>query len=235
MRVLSILLSCLVSTALASVGFAEPMDLIDAHARPVLVQFELLDTDTAEAAEEEFSEPFLAQLRPASEAEQFTVTVPGPVVEKLMSSQNAEPGSFSEFVWTFNRVTGEVLSAAVSGILNQQINLGLFKTKVDAKIQIQMDTLVPAGKGKPRNLMGHILAKFCNDADDEDCQIVDPVDYDTGTGFVHAVGSLLAKTSFITTRTMAPFGKAIFTEVPKDLVSAAKSAVFPSVEAGELP
>jgi hypothetical protein len=199
------------------------------------VQFTLLDSDTPEGVEEMFSEPFVAHFSRVGEAERFTVTLPGTVLEKLMSSQNAEPGSFSEFVWTFDGVTGEVVSAAVSGTLNQSVNFGFFDAHVDANIDIRLSTLTAAGRGKPRNLMGHTLSKFCTDAADEDCQLFEPMDYDAETGLVQAVGSLSAKTSFITTRTLAPFGKAIFSEVPADLVSAAESASLPSVAARELP
>ena len=207
------------------------MSLSNPSARPVFAQFALLDADTPEGVDELFSQPFLAHHGPASAAGQFTVTVPGDVVEKLMSSHNAEPGSFSEFVWTFDSATGEVLSAAVSGILNQKLDLGILDTEVDAIIEIHMDTLVPAGEGKPRNLMGHRISKFCDAAANENCQLIEPVDYDTRTGLVQAVGSLSARTRFTTTQTIAPLGKAIFSEVPEDRLGAAKSALIPPVSA----
>jgi len=210
------------------------MDLTDSSARSIFVQFKLLDSDTPEGVDEMFSEPFVAQFHRVGDSERFTVTLPGTVLEKLMSSQNAEPGSFSEFVWTFDGVTGEVVSAAVSGTLNQPVDFGFINVHVDANIDIRLNTLEPAGRGKPRKLMGHTFSKFCTDAADEDCQLFEPVDYDTRTGLVQAVGSLSAKTSFITTRTLAPFGKAIFSEIPKGLVGTAKSASLPSVGAGGL-
>ena len=83
----------------------------------------------------------------------------------------------------------------------------IFNIKVDAAIKIRMDTLVPAGRGKPRNLMGHRISKFCGSSADKDCELIDPIDYDSATGLVKAVGSLSAKTSFVTTRTLAPLGR----------------------------
>ena len=66
---------------------------------------------------------------------------------------------------------------------------------------------------------------------DENCQLIEPVDYDTRTGLVQAVGSLSARTRFTTTQTIAPLGKAIFSEVPEDRLGAAKSALIPPVSA----
>jgi len=206
------------------------MSLTDTNARPIFVQFKLLEIDTPKGVAEMFSEPFLAEHRAASQG-RFTVTLPGDVVEKLLASRKAEPGSFSEFVWTFDSLSGEVISAEVSGILNQTVDLGFFDIKIDAAIEIRMDTLVPAGEGKPRNLMGHRISKFCQPLDDKDCQSVDPVDYDSATGRVKAVGSLFAKTSIVNTRTLAPLGMAIFSEVPENRFSATEPASLPSVSA----
>ena len=211
------------------------MDLADSRARPIHVQFKLLEEDTPKGVDEIFSEPFLAQFRPANESGLFTVTLPGRVAEQLMASQKAEPGSFSDFVWTFDAVTGEVVSAAVSGVLNQTLDFGFFRTKVDAQIEIRMNTLAPAGEGKPRKLLGHKISKYCESLANDECRLHDPVDYDSGTGLVEAVGSLSARTRVVTTRTFAPLGKAIFSEVPEDRLRPSESASLPSVSAREIP
>lgn len=196
------------------------MDLADTSARPIFVQFKMLEADTPEGVSDMFSEPFLAQRRSIGEEGHFSVSVPGSAIEKLMWSHDAEPGTFSEFVWTFDSISGEVVSAVISGVVNKKVDFGFFDAEVDARIEIRMDTLTPAGEGKPRNFMGHEISKFCDDPTSADCRFVEPVDYDTATGLVRAVGSLSAGASVFTTRTLAPFGKAIFSEVEEDRLGA---------------
>ena len=55
--------------------------------------------------------------------------VPGRAMERMLADYDPVPGSFGDYVWTFDAATGEVLSAAFQGRLWQPADFGVFQTR----------------------------------------------------------------------------------------------------------
>jgi hypothetical protein len=195
---------------LAVAAAAEPMDLTDPTPRWVAVRFERSPPQRPGRTDAVYSPSFLARLTPGGKPDEVTVAVPSEIVETvLMHGYDPVPGSFSEFVWTFDVETGHVRSAHIAGRIQRRIAFG---ATLEAPVEVRMDTRHAAGFGPPRNVLGHRYRRFCAEAE-ADCTLVSPRPYDRSSGYVNAVGEVVARSGPLRVRSFSPLGEAIFSEL----------------------
>ncbi len=203
-------------------AMADPLDLREPRARPVLVAFEISPSHLPAQLDHQYSDLAPAWFEPGPGPGHATVRVAGLEYEKVVASFDPVPGSFGDFVWIFDVETGHVLSATLTGAFYQRLDLGFLKTRVKANIVARMTTLRAAGFQPPRSLFGHVLFDHCGGRDAE-CNLVAPRPYDQATGKVNAVGSIsvTALGGFVT-ETFSPLGEAVFTEMCEDTAVSAR-------------
>jgi hypothetical protein len=144
------------------------------------------------------------------------VTVDGEIVERhLFRDEAPVPNSFSDFVWEFDIETGHVTSAHVSGVVLRKLRWGFVRTTAEVEIRVDMSTVRPAGYREPRRLFGNTLYPLCRESGSGDCTLVDPQEFDRGTGYVNAVGMVEVDSVVSRVRTFSPLGEALFTEIPE--------------------
>ena len=198
---------------LAGPALAQPMDLSDPTARWVSVRFEISPEDRPGQIRSRFSPRFLARLEPAARQGEVRVTVSAPIVEEhLFTGQEPSPGTFSDFVWTFDSHTGHVTSARTSGVLLREVGWGLTRWKTDAEVEVTMNTFEAVGFRQSR-LMGSPYPRVCQRPDASRCTVVYPARYDGETGYVNAVGQVTARSGGLEVRSFSPLGEAIFSEI----------------------
>jgi len=197
----------------AAPAFAQPMDLSDTTARWVSVRFEVSPEDRPGQVRGRFSRRFLARLEPGTDEATVRVTVAAPIVEQhLLTGQEPAPGTFSDFVWTFDRGTGHVVSARTTGVLLRELGWGFTRWKTDAEVEVAMDTFDPVGFRQSR-LMGAPYPRLCAEPDDGRCTVVYPARYDGQTGYVNAVGQVTARSGGLEVKSFSPLGEAMFAEI----------------------
>jgi hypothetical protein len=149
------------------------------------------------------------------------VTVDRRDVERvLLADDDPVPGSFTDFVWVFDAVTGEVVSAELSGTLTKEIDWGLFRSKVQTQIEADMATNRVGGIKKPRRWLGQQIFGYCGEDDGSRCTVVAARGYDATSGYVNAVGELLVRFGDLALHTFSPLGEAVFSEVEPQNVTA---------------
>lgn len=192
------------------VASAEPMDLSRSDARWVLVRFEASPDDLPGQTDTVYTPAYPAWLESDEASGRVRVTIPSAIVEAhLFDGHQPVPGSFSDFTWTFDADTGEVLSAEVEGRLWHHLAWGV---SVKAPVRVSMDTRRSAGFAPPRTLLGREYRSFCRQGD-EGCTLVEPRAYDPHSGYVNAVGEIRARSGPFRVRSFSPLGEAIFSEV----------------------
>lgn len=208
----------------ATAAEAEPLDLRDPTPRAVAVAFEVSPREQPGLLDALYTEPLPARLVPDGRAGRVHVVLPGTLVEShLLSGEDPRPGSFGDFVWTFDAESGHVLSATLAGVVRRRIELGPLHRTVEADVQVAMSTAHAAGFRAPRQLLGQRVFDLC-EADGAECTLVRPAAYDPATGYVNAVGVILARTRGIATRSFSSLGEARFFE--------ADAAATPAVASG---
>ena len=204
----------LVTALTATVAAAEPMDLGNPEARWVSVRFEVSPADRPGRIDAVYSDPIIARLEPAEHGGRVELTISGRAVEdQLLREHDPVPGSFSDFVWSFDAATGHVLSATASGTLLRSLDLGLWTSQLEARVRFEMDTHRVAGFRPARRLLGQRVHRFCVPDPAEDCNPVDASAYDSATGYVNAVGHVDVDTRLMRLRTFSSLGEAIFNEL----------------------
>ncbi len=192
---------------------AEPMKLTNPAARWVAVRFEISPSHRPGQLDTVYTPPLPAWLETADTPGRVRVRVGGRWVEEmLLAGRNPQPGSFSDFVWTFDVASGRVISAETSGRLLQTLQWGWLRSSVVTEIEIRMGTEVPAGFARPRRLLGHEFFGFCDRSASKRCTLVEPADYNPDTGYVNAVGAVSARTGPVSIRSFSPLGEAVFSE-----------------------
>ena len=219
------LMLSLISQALA---FAEPMDLSDPQPRWVGVRFEVSPAQRPGQLDTIYTQEFPAWLVPNDVEGQVRVAVDGRIVEQyLMADHRPVEGSFSDYIWVFDASSGDVVSATVLGKLIKTLDWGFFTSEVETSIRAQMatrsETRAPtaAGFAPPRSKLGQLLFYFCTLSDGEGCTLVPAAPYDPRSGYVNAVGPILARWTGFTTRAFSPLGEARFSEIGAVAVSTA--------------
>ncbi|NNL65599.1 MAG: hypothetical protein HKP30_05105 [Myxococcales bacterium] len=212
-RVCAGLLVAALAALLASAARAEPMDLADPDARWVSVRFEVSPPDRPGQTDAVYSAPIAAWLEPDPRAKVSRLTIPGHAIEaELLAAHDPVPGSFSDFVWSFDTVTGHVLSAELEGRVVRTLDWGLVRTPLQARIRFQMNTLRAAGFRSERRLMGQRVNRYCEPGPPAGCIAVAPSRYDGRTGYVNAVGRVDVETRLLRIQTFSTLGEARFSE-----------------------
>ncbi len=213
MRWAALLLWIPVATALC----ADPLDLRNARPRAVSVAFEVSPRERPDALDAIYSEPLPAWLEPDSVEGQLRVRVPGTAMERLLADRGPLPGSFSDYVWTFDARSGDVLAAGFQGRLHHPLVLGSFAMHVETQIDVRVGTRDAVGFRAPQTQLGQIIFDAC-EPDSVGCTRVDPVPLDPRTGYVNAVGTIRARVlDRFGAVTFAPIGEAIFSELPREV------------------
>jgi hypothetical protein len=209
-------------------ALAEPVDLLDPTARWVEVAFEVSPRDKPIQTDTIYTPKIRAWLEAGDRKGWMKVTVDSCDVERiLLADDDPVAGSFSDFVWVFDAVTGEVVSASLSGTLTKELDWGLFRSKVRTQIEADLATNRVAGVKKPRRWMGQQLFGYCSDEDGKRCTVIDASEYDAASGYVNAVGDLSVRFGDVTVHTFSPLGEAVFSEVESQNVTAAVRADQP--------
>lgn len=201
---------------LAAPAESQPVDLREQRARPVWMSLEISPALQPAGLDQQYSERHPAWFEPGPGPGRATIRVAGAEMERLLAGYDPVPGSFSDYVWTFDVETGQVLSATLDGTLRQRLDWGFLSTRVRADISARLSTLTPAGFQPPHSRFGHVLFESCS-VGEAGCTLVAPHPYDRETGYVNAVGAITARAvGGITTRTFCPLGEAVFSEMRTD-------------------
>lgn len=206
------------ATVLALVGAAqgaaaEPMDLARSGSRWVAVQ-----VVTSAAGEEPLtlSPPARGWLQARPGSRRRTVTIPGRAVERrFFGAHRPVAGSFSDFVWVFHADTGHVVSASVSGRVNEIVRLGPFEASVQVAIIAWLSSAASGGYGPVRLVAGRPLRPWCADPQLPGCTRVAAAAYDPRTGRVRALGPVCASWRTRRTQAFSWLGHARFREEPQ--------------------
>jgi hypothetical protein len=210
---------------LPRIGLAEPVDFLDPTPRWVEVAFEVSPRDKPMQTDTIYTPKIRAWLEAADRPGWTKVTVDrGDVERMLFADDDPVAGSFTDFVWVFDTVTGQVISASLSGTLNKEVDWGLFRSKVRTQISADMATNRVGGVKKPRHWLGQQLFGYCSDVDGERCTVVDARGYDAASGYVNAVGDMSVRFGEVTLHTYSPLGEAVFSESEPQSVTASTHA-----------
>lgn len=195
-------------------AFAEPLDLFDSSPRRISVSVEMSPRDDPARLDSIYTPRFSAWLERGEREGEVRIIIPGETVERLLfGDQEPVPGSFSDFVWTFDVETGHVISARLSGSIRRLVNWGFVTSHVAVDIQIEMGTGQVGGFKAPKLFLGQRFFRYCQNQSSRDCQLVETRPYDAATGYVNAVGKLQASSSILTLNGFSPLGEAIFSEL----------------------
>ncbi len=214
---LGLALAYLFASPLAHAVPGEPLDLLDARPREIEVYFEISPREAPQQTRTVFSPPHRAWVEPGLRPSQLRVVIPAATVEAhLLGDQRPIPDSFSDFVWTFDTETGHVLSAEVRGRVRPELDWGFVKTSTQAEIHVDMGTAITGGFERPRRVLGNLVYRYCTDALDPGCRVVDTTPYDPATGYVNAVGRVWVHSTIVDVWNFSPMGEAIFKERPDE-------------------
>jgi len=214
---------------LPRVGLAEPVDFLDPTPRWVEVAFEVSPRDKPMQTDTIYTPKIRAWLEPGERPGWRKVTIDRHDVERvLLADDDPVPGSFTDFVWVFDSLTGEVISAALSGSLTKEVDWGLFRSTVVTQIEADMATNRVGGVKKPRRWLGQQVFGYCSDADGERCTVINARGYDAASGYVNAVGDLSVRFGELTLHTYSPLGEAVFSEADLQNVTASAQADPPA-------
>jgi hypothetical protein len=194
---------------------AEPLDLADATPRWIEVRFEVSPEDAPGRLDGQWSPARPAFLEPATEPGQLRIRVPADEIEAhlLATGTQAVPGTFSEFVWQIEAATGHVVLAELSGRVRQPISLGLVRSTAEVAIRVEMTTRQMGGFRPRTRLFGQPTHGFCaSRRDARDCTLVPTRPIDPRSGYVNAVGSVMARIPLASRRVFSPLGEARFSE-----------------------
>lgn len=201
--------ACLV----AGTAGAEALDLRDARPRWVAVAFEISPAEHPARLRGRFSTRLPARLVPSAHADRVEVRVDGALVERyLLTEHDPKPGSFGDFVWTFDTRTGHVEAASLSGDVRKELGWGFARLRRDTHIEVEMSTHA-AVAFETVEILGERLHGLCDDARDRSCTRVEPHRLDPRTGYVNAVGALHVAAGALSVRSFSPLGEAIFSEI----------------------
>jgi len=193
---------------------AEPMDLQDPEPRRVSVRFEISPSDVPGQTDRVYSSPLLASLVRDPASREVRLRIAGrDVEEQLLRDLEPVPGSFSDFVWSFDAATGHVRRASLTGRIVRRLDLGIARPRVEVDVEFHMDTTSSAGFRRPRHLMGQLVHHFCRPGDSAECQPVSPTPYRRETGYVNAVGRIDVSSRLTRLSTFSTLGEAIFSEL----------------------
>lgn len=201
-----------ITVADAAAHAAEPMDLRDPQPRWISVRFENSPTDQPGQLATHYTAELPAWFEPDGASNRVRATIAGSAVETgWFQEHRLRAGSFSDFVWIFDASSGDVVSAHLRGTLIRRLDFGVLRSDMDLPFEAEMATRATVGFEPGRRTFGQLLFPFCERAE-RGCTLVAPVRYDSRTGYVNAVGSIVARAMGAAARTFSPLGEAIFSE-----------------------
>ena len=201
-----------ITVADAAARAAEPMDLRDPQPRWIAVRFENSPSDQPGQLATRYTAELPAWFEPDGASSRVRVTIAGSAVETgWFKGHRLRAGSFSDFVWTFDSPSGDVVSARLRGTLIRRLDFGVFGSDVDLPFEAEMTTRSAVGFEAGRRTLGQLVFPLCERAE-RGCTLVAPARYDVRTGYVNAVGSIVARAMGVAARTFSPLGEAIFME-----------------------
>lgn len=213
MRLGATLLFLLMSSVTSIPSHAEPLNLRNPNPRQVMVQFEVSPVDRPGSLDASYTEFVPAWFQPTERPGEVRVIIAGSVVEEsLFANHNPKPGSFSDFVWIFDVLSGHVISAALSGSVITKVRWGFITAQTEARIQVRLTTLETLGFAPARELFGRFVFPSCG-AGDAKCTLIDATCFDPASGYVNAVGETAARSRGLTTRIFSSLGEARFAEL----------------------
>jgi hypothetical protein len=216
---------------------AAPLDLADPTPRWIEVRFEVSPAAEPGSLDVRWSEPRRAQIELVHETGALRIRIPADEVEAQFRSTGSEPiqGTFSDFVWLIDPVTGHVLTADLSGLVQRTIKLGPFSKAARVSIQVEMTTTEQAAGFVPgQGIFGIPTNPFCSPETSGDdghvdrhgdagCVAVKPIRFDPARGYVNAVGSVRAGNAFAEIRNFSPLGEVKFLETAPSIIESAVS------------
>jgi len=194
---------------------AAPVDLGDPRPRWIQVRFEVSPANRPGSLDARWSHPRRAYLEPTAAAGEIRIRVPADEIEAHLRSTGTDvvPGSFSEFVWTLDRSSGDVLAAELEGRVRERLALGLLATSIEVDIRVHMTTREAAGFRSKRGALGIETHDFCSPSRPlAGCVLVEARQFDPARGYVNAVGRLEAATPMVAVETFSPLGEVRFSE-----------------------
>ncbi len=205
-----VLASCLAASGQAAQG--EGLDLNDPTPRRVDVRFEASGPKRPGALDGTYDAPVKAWFSHGPEAGQAQVRISGADMERVITNYEPVPGSFSDFVWTFDVATGHVIKAELEGVVTSRVDWGFFETEVETSIAMDLGTRKRAGFREPKQRFGHLIFEYCEEKAPE-CRSVPPAALDPSTGYVNAVGAVTATAvGGLETMSYSPMGEAMIEE-----------------------
>lgn len=199
-----------------SAAIANPVNLSDATPRWVEVRFEVSPGDAPGRLDDVWGPPRRAFFEPDANGDRVRIRIPGDEFEDQLRSTGADPiaGTFSEFVWTLDAITGHVMRAEFTGRLRETFGLGFLRSSAEIEIHVEMTTRAPAGYRAPNRILGLSTHGFCVGSENPNaCTLVPPLRFDRQRGYVNAVGSLRAVSPLARIQTFSPLGEVVFTEM----------------------
>ena len=205
-----LLATCLAASASGAQG--EGLDLSDPTPRRVDVRFEASGPKRPGALDGQYDAPVKAWFSHGPEAGQAQVRIAGTDMERAITNYEPVPGSFSDFVWTFDVATGHVIKAELQGVVNSKVDWGFFESEIETSIVMDLGTRKRAGFREPKERFGHLIFEYCEETSPE-CRSVPPAALDPSTGYVNAVGAVTATAvGGLETMSYSPMGEALIEE-----------------------
>jgi len=222
----SILMGCAFWSVLgvfaATAGMAAPLDLSDPTPRWIEVRFEVSPAEEPGSLDRVWSAPRRARVEPVAASGAMRIRIPADQVETHLRSTGSDPikGTFSEFVWMLDPVTGHVVSANLSGEVRERLQLGPIATAARIEISVEMTTETrPIGFIESHGILGIRTNRVCHPAQHtRNCVGVEPVRFDPSRGYVNAVGSVRAAHPLAQIKAFSPLGEVEFREIGPAIV-----------------
>ncbi len=203
-----------------------PLDLHDPNPRWVDVRFEVSPANRPGQLDSKWSGMRAAFVDPAAGPGIVEIRIPADEMEAHLRSTGTDAisGTFSEFVWTFDRETGHVLAAVMRGRVREQVRFGFIHTSATIDIQVQMTTQQVAGFASDSGMLGIETQRFCAPGPIkrgakikrsrliEGCVGVEAAPLDPARGYVNAVGTVRAATPVLEIEAFSPLGEVRFSE-----------------------
>lgn len=212
--------SCVLLALFAEAGAtAAPLDLQDPTPRWIEVQFEVSPEDEPGRLDGIWSVPRAAFLDSDPDRRIVRIRIPTEEIEAHLRSTGTEAiaGSFSNFVWTLDSRTGHVLTAVLTGRVRERFSFGPIRTSTTVEIRVEMTTRKAGGFRSTRRIFGLQTHAFCLPSPkSSQCIAVAPIRFDPESGYVNAVGSVVATTAIAEILAFSPLGEARFSEKSSD-------------------
>jgi hypothetical protein len=201
----------------AQAAIGEPLDLQDKTSRWIEVRFEVSPSDEPGRLDSHWSSVRAAYLESDSDSSIVRIRIPTAEIEAHLRTTGTEavPGSFSDFVWTLDSTSGHVLAAELTGRVRERFSFGMIRTSALVDIRVEMTTHEVGGFLPDKGIFGLRTNAYCSPAPalgPSGCIAVSPVRFDPDSGYVNAVGTVVAATRVAKIRAFSPLGEVQFHE-----------------------